>query len=72
MGLLILLGLFAVLVVIGVVRGNVPLTPASIARALLIGGGSWFVVAWAVATAAVDVEEDIAEVEEVAEGTPNR
>lgn len=29
--------------------------------ALLIGGGFWFLVAWAVATAAVDVETDIAE-----------
>ncbi len=44
------------LTLIGVFRGNVPLNPASIAIALLIGGGVWFVVAWAVATAAVDVE----------------
>ena len=44
------------LTLIGVVRGNVPTNPASLAMALLIGGGVWFVVAWAVATAAVDVE----------------
>lgn len=51
-----LLGLL--LTVIGIVRGNVPLHPASIGMALLIGGGVWFVVAWAVATAATDVEAD--------------
>lgn len=52
-----LLGL--VLTVIGIVRGNVPLQPASIAVALLIGGGVWFLIAWAVAAAAVDVEKDL-------------
>jgi hypothetical protein len=45
--------------VTGIVRGNVPLNPASIAIALLIGGGVWFLVAWAVAAAAVDVEQDV-------------
>jgi hypothetical protein len=45
--------------VLGIVRGNVPLNPPSIAIALLIGGGVWFLVAWAVATAAVDVEQDV-------------
>jgi len=48
------------LTLIGIVRGNVPLQPANIAVALLIGGGFWFLVSWAVATAAVDVERDIA------------
>lgn len=52
------------LTVVGIVRGNVPLNPASIGMALLIGGGSWFLVSWAVAAAAVDVERDVAEVEE--------
>ncbi len=47
------------LTIIGIVRGIVPTNPASIAVALLIGGGVWFVVSWAVATAAVDVEEDL-------------
>jgi len=42
------------LTVVGIVRGNVPLHPASIAIALLIGGGVWVVVSWAVATAAQD------------------
>lgn len=47
------------LTVIGIVRGQVPLAPLNIAIALLIGGGVWFVVTWAVASAAVDVEEDL-------------
>jgi hypothetical protein len=46
------------LTVVGIARGQVPLAPANIAVALLLGGGVWFVVAWAVATAAVDVERD--------------
>lgn len=46
------------LTIIGIIRGNVPLHPASIGMALVIGGGVWFLVAWAVATAAVDVEHD--------------
>jgi drug/metabolite transporter (DMT)-like permease len=49
------------LTVVGVMRGNVPPHPANIAVALLIGGGVWFVVSWAVATAAVDVEQDVQE-----------
>ena len=55
-------GLLGILLtVVGIVRGNVPLQPASIGMALLIGGGVWFVIAWAVATAAADVEQDSAE-----------
>ena len=46
------------LTLVGIVRGQVPLAPINIALALLIGGGVWFVVAWAVASAAVDVEKD--------------
>ena len=44
---------------IGILRGNVPPQPASITVALLISGGVWFLVAWAVAAAAVDVEKDL-------------
>ena len=47
------------LTLIGMARGQVPLAPLNIAIALLIGGGVWFVVTWAVASAAVDVEKDI-------------
>lgn len=61
----ILFGLIGVaLTVVGIVRGTVPPNPASIAMALLIGGGVWFVVSWAVATAAVDVEQDLAEAQD--------
>ncbi len=48
-----------ILVIIGIVRGNIPMNALSILMALFIGGVSWFVVAWAIATAARDVEEDI-------------
>ncbi|HSN78661.1 MAG TPA: hypothetical protein VL334_26625 [Anaerolineae bacterium] len=51
------------LALVGVARGNVPLNPLSILLALLISGGTWGLVAWAVATAAVDVEADVAEAE---------
>lgn len=47
------------LTVVGIVRGQAPLAPLNMAIALLIGGGVWFVVAWAVASAAVDVEKDV-------------
>ncbi len=51
------------LAIIGIARGNVPLNPLSIGMALLISGGSWGLVAWAVATAAADVDADLAEAE---------
>ena len=57
----------AVLVIIGIIRGNVPLNPLSIFLALLISAGSWGLVPWAIATAAVDVESDVAEAEADAE-----
>jgi hypothetical protein len=47
------------LTLVGIARGAVPTNPASILVALLIGGGVWFVVSWAVASAAVGVERDI-------------
>lgn len=46
-----------VLVLVGLARGFAPLTPSTILLALLISGGSWGLVAWAVATAALDSEE---------------
>jgi hypothetical protein len=49
------------LAVVGIIRGNVPLNPLSIFLALLISGGSWGVVSWAVTTAIVDVETDTGE-----------
>ena len=47
------------LAVVGIIRGNVPLNPLSIFLALLISGGSWGIVSWAVTTAMVDVERDL-------------
>lgn len=65
----LLFGLTGVLlVIVGIARGNVPMNPASIAMALLIGGGFWFLVSWAVATAAVDVETGIADADDVEVG----
>lgn len=57
---LICAGLGMALVIVGIARGNVPLNPLSIFLALLISGGSWGVVSWAVTTAVVDVEQDAA------------
>ncbi len=51
------------LAVIGIARGQVPLHPVSILLALVISGGMWGLVAWAIATAAVDVEADVAAAE---------
>ncbi len=48
------------LAIVGMFRGNVPLNPLSISLALLISGGSWGLVSWAVTTAVVDVERDAA------------
>ena len=49
------------LAIIGIIKGTVPANLLSIFLALLISGGSWGVVSWAVATAIVDVERDVAE-----------
>ncbi len=56
-------GIGLALTIIGIIRGNVPSNPASMGMALLIGGGVWFLVSWAVAAAAVDVETDVAAAE---------
>jgi hypothetical protein len=58
---LVFAGMAIILAVVGVVKGVVPTNPLSIILALLISGGSWFVVSWAVTTAVVDVENDLAE-----------
>lgn len=58
---LICAGLAMALAIVGIARGTVPLNPLSIFLALLISGGSWGVVSWAVTTAVVDVERDLAE-----------
>lgn len=49
------------LAVVGIARGAVPANALSIFLALLISGLSWGMVAWAIATAAADVEQDLGE-----------
>jgi hypothetical protein len=49
------------LAVVGIIKGTVPANPLSVFLALLISGGSWGLVSWAVTTAIVDVETDAAE-----------
>ncbi len=56
------------LALVGIARGAVPLNPLSIFLALLISAGGWGIVSWAIATAAVDVEQDVTETEEEERG----
>ena len=53
---LIVGGIGGILTLIGIFRGFVPLNFRSISMALLISIGSWGLVTWAVATAALDSE----------------
>jgi multisubunit Na+/H+ antiporter MnhE subunit len=64
-------GLAIVMAVVGLVRGSAtaPLTARSLFMAIIISGGTWGLVSWAIATAAVDVERDVAEMEAVNEAT---
>ncbi|MCO6452957.1 MAG: hypothetical protein J5I90_19390 [Caldilineales bacterium] len=54
-----------ILAIVGIARGAVPLNFTSILLALLISGVSWGVVAWAIATAAADVDQDLAEGDDI-------
>lgn len=56
----LVLGLIgALLTVVGLFVGNfAPLTLRSLLLGILLGGGSWGVVSWAIASAAADVIED--------------
>ena len=48
----------AVLTVIGLVAGNLaPLSIRSVLLGILLGGGSWGLVSWAIASAARDASE---------------
>ena len=49
--------------IVGLVRGSAsaPLTVRSVLMAILISGGTWGLVSWAIATAVVEVERDVAE-----------
>ena len=49
----------ALLTIIGLFRGDfVPLTVRSLLLGILIGGGSWGLVSWAIAAAAADAMEE--------------
>jgi hypothetical protein len=56
----LLLGLLgATLTLIGLLRGGfAPVTARSVFLGILIGGGAWGVIAWAIALAAHDAMED--------------
>ena len=58
-------GLAIVMAVVGLIKGSAtaPLTARSLIMAIIISGGTWGLVSWAIATAAVDVERDVAEAE---------
>jgi hypothetical protein len=50
----------ALLTVVGLVMGNLaPLTLRSLILGILLGGGSWGVVSWAIAAAAASATEDL-------------
>ena len=49
----------ALLTVVGLFIGNfAPLTVRTLLLGILLGGGSWGLVSWAIASAAVDAMED--------------
>jgi hypothetical protein len=49
----------ALLTTIGLLAGNLaPLTVRSLVLGILLGGGSWGVVSWAIASAAVDATSE--------------
>ena len=57
----LVLGLIgALLTVIGLLMGNLaPLTARSLLLGVILGGGSWGLVSWAIAAVASDVEADV-------------
>ncbi len=60
----------AALVVIGLLRGTLAqFSWQGLLIGVLVGGGSWGLVSWAIATAAVEVEHDVAEAEEETDET---
>jgi hypothetical protein len=54
-----------VMALVGLFKGTAttPLTFRSVLMAVLISGVTWGVVSWAIATAVVEVEQDVAEAE---------
>jgi hypothetical protein len=55
-----------IMAVIGLLRGasTAPLTVRSVVMAVVISGGTWGLISWAIATAVVEVERDVAAAEE--------
>ena len=51
-----------VMALVGLLKGSAttPLSVRSVVMALVISGGTWGVVSWAIATAVVEVEQDVA------------
>ncbi len=66
---LIAASIAVLLVIVGIIKGAVPANPLSIVLALLISAVSWFLVVWAIATAARDVEKDLADAVDEADPT---
>ncbi|GAB4548897.1 MAG: hypothetical protein Kow0063_43780 [Anaerolineae bacterium] len=61
------------LTVIGILRDpGTPVNAWSLGMGMLISGGTWGVVSWAIATAAVEVERDVAEAERAPGSPENR
>jgi hypothetical protein len=55
------------LTIIGILRDpTTPVTAWSLGMGTLISGGPWGLVSWAIATAAVEVERDVADAEDQA------
>jgi hypothetical protein len=55
-----------IMAVVGLVRGSdtAPLSVRSVVMAVVISGGTWGLISWAIATAVVEVERDVANAEE--------
>jgi hypothetical protein len=59
------------LTIVGIFRDpTTPVTAWSLGMGALIAGGTWGLVSWAIATAAVEVERDVADAEDRAETQP--
>jgi hypothetical protein len=59
------------LTIVGILRDpTTPVTAWSLGVGTLIAGGTWGLVSWAIATAAVEVERDVADAEDRAETQP--
>ncbi len=63
-----------IMAVVGLVRGSdtAPLTVRSVAMAVVISGGTWGLISWAIATAVVEVERDVADAEDQLDQEENK